>query len=151
MSDHQAVLLQKNGKKKKVTRSSVSSSSDAVPDPEVVQRAKRRFFTTGYKLRILNAADGCKQGEIGALLRREGLYSSNLSTWRRQRERGELGQKKRGRPGIDPKVKEVARLRAQNARLAVKLEQAETIIEVQKKLSVLLGLTNEATQKADDR
>ena len=81
-------------------------------------------------------------------MRSEGLYSSNLTKWRRQREAGQLGIKKRGRPGADPSEKELARLRAENVRLAKKLEQAEVIIEVQKKLSVLLGLSSEVTEKA---
>jgi transposase len=152
MSDQKAVRLPTNGVKTKSVKRSVSPSLVQVPDPEVVPRAKRRIFITAYKLRILNAADRCtKPGEMGALLRSEGLYSSNLSTWRRQRERGELGSKKRGRPGGDPSAKEIARLRAQNARLAVRLEKAEAIIEVQKKLSVLLGLEGEPTGKADGR
>ncbi len=121
------------------------------PDPEVVPKAKRRTLTTAYKLRILAQADRCtKPGEIGALLRSEGLYSSSLSTWRRQRENGELGSKKRGRPS-DPSAREVARLKAENVRLAAKLEQAEMIIEVQKKLSDLLGLTGKTPPKGDGR
>ena len=114
-----------------------------VPDPEVVVRAKRRQFSAKYKLRILAEADQCTQrGEIGALLRREGLYSSHLTTWRKQRDRGQLEgltPKKRGRKP-DPQAAELARLQRENERLQVRLEQAETIIEVQKKLSQMLGL-----------
>ena len=84
-------------------------------------------------------------------MRSEGLYSSHLTKWRRQREAGQLGTKKRGRPGADPSEKELARVRAENARLSKKLEQAEVIIEVQKKLSVLLGLSNDVTEKADSK
>ena len=103
-------------------------------------------------MRILNQADACTQpGQIGALLRSEGLYSSSLTQWRRQREAGELGTKKRGRPGADPSEKELARLRVENERLAKKLEQAEVIIDVQKKLSVLLGLDRDVTEKADGK
>ena len=121
------------------------------PDPEVVPKAKRRSFTTAYKLRILSQADRCKKhGQIGALLRSEGLYSSYLTTWRRQRANGELGSKKRGRPA-DPSAKELARLKAENVRLAVRLEKAEAIIEVQKKLADLLGLTNAAPHKDDGK
>jgi transposase-like protein len=121
------------------------------PDPEVFPKAKRRRFTTAYKLRILNQADRCtKPGEIGALLRSEGLYSSYLTAWRRQRGNGELGSKKRGRPG-DPSAKELARLKAENVRLAVQLEKAEAIIEVQKKLSDLLGLSSKAPPKGDGK
>ena len=114
-----------------------------VPDPEVVPRAKRRQFSAKYKLRILTEADQYTQrGEIGALLRREGLYSSHLTTWRKQRDRGQLQglrPQKRGRKP-DPQATELARLQRENERLKTRLEQAETIIEVQKKLSQMLGL-----------
>ena len=113
---------------------------------EVVAVVQRRRFTGEYKLRILREADKCRQpGEIGALLRREGLYSSHLTSWRAARERGELGAKGargRGRPA-DPDralTRRVEQLERDNERLRTKLEQAEAIIEVQKKLSKLLGL-----------
>jgi transposase len=118
-----------------------------VPDPEVVPQAKRRRFSAKYKLRILEEADACREpGEIGALLRREGLYSSYLTAWRRQREQGQLdalSPKKRGRkPSVDEALaKELDALKRENQRLESRLQQAETIIEVQKKLSGLLGLT----------
>ena len=105
---------------------------------EVVSRATRRRFSTSYKLRILAQADRCKTGEIRSLLRGEGLYSSHLSTWRTQRERGELGSKKRGRPAGDPREKEVVRLTRENERLKAQLDKAETIIEVQKNFPVFL-------------
>jgi transposase len=118
-----------------------------VPDPEVVPKAKRRKFSAEYKLRILDEVDSCTEpGQIGALLRREGLYSSHLTTWRRQRERGvleALGPQKRGRKGKDELEREISRLRRENERLQARLEQAEMIIEVQKKLSHLLGLVTE--------
>ena len=118
-----------------------------IPDPEVVPKAKRRKFSAAYKRRILEEADNCTEpGQIGALLRREGLYSSHLSTWRRQRDRSlvqALGPKKRGRKRKDELEREVARLQRENERLQASLEQAETIIEVQKKLSRLLGLATE--------
>jgi transposase-like protein len=107
-----------------------------------VARPKRRNFSAAYKLRILDEADRCTEpGAVGALLRREGLYSSNLTTWRRQRERDELAGAKRGRKPASDEAKERKRLERENQRLKRKLEQAETIIEVQKKLSQLLGLT----------
>jgi transposase len=118
-----------------------------VSDPEVVPQAKRRRFNAKYKLRILEEAEACREpGEIGALLRREGLYSSYLTAWRRQREQGQLdglSPKKRGRkPSIDEALaKELDALKRENQRLESRLQQAETIIEVQKKLSGLLGLT----------
>ncbi len=118
------------------------------PEPEVVPRAKRRSFTAAYKLRILEEVAKCNRpGQIGALLRREGLYSSHLTTWRRQRREGQLqglGPKKRGRKA-DPQAAEIAALRKENERLRNRLEQAELIIDVQKKLSQALGLATEQT------
>jgi transposase len=114
-----------------------------VPNPEVIVKAERRHFTAEYKQRILQEADACSQrGEIGALLRREGLYSSHLDTWRRQRTRGVLQgltPAKRGRKA-DPQATENARLVRETVRLKAQLERAELIIEVQKKVSQLLGL-----------
>ena len=116
--------------------------STDLPDPEVVPTAKRRRFSAAYKLGILEEADNCtERGQIGALLRREGLYSSHLSTWRRQRAQGQLDglkPRKRGRK-VDPQAQELARLRRENERLRAELERAETIIGVQKKLSTLFG------------
>lgn len=117
----------------------------APPNPEVVPDAKRRRFTTEYKLRILTEAETAKEkpGGIGALLRREGLYSSHLVTWRRERDtavRRALTPKQRGpKPKHDPQQAELARLQRENTRLADQLEKAQLIIEVQKKLALLLG------------
>jgi len=133
-------------------KSSDSVSQGQVPDSEVMPKARRRSFSKREKLRILKLADACTQpGEIGALLRREGIYSSYLATWREQRDKGQLEPQKRGRPENDPKDKELAHLRAENAKLSKKLEQAETIIEVQKKLSALLGLNNDQTEMGDKK
>jgi transposase-like protein len=114
-----------------------------VPDPEVVVQANRRRFTAEYKLRILAEVDQRQEpGAIGGLLRREGLYSSHLTSWRRQRAADQLQglrPKKRGRKP-DPQAAELARLQRENERLKARLEQAETIIEVQKKLCRLLDL-----------
>src|SRR5687767_6064615 len=118
----------------------------APPDPEVRERAARRRFTAEYKLRIVREADACAgSGELGALLRREGLYSSHLATWRRQRDAGALSAltpKKRGRPATvtAPLARRVAELERDNAKLARRLQHAETIIEIQKKISELLGI-----------
>ena len=124
-----------------------------IPDPEVAPKAKRRQFTAKYKLRVVREADTCTEpGQTGSLLRREGLYSSYLSTWRRQREEGQLqalSSKKRGRKGQDPSAEELAQLQRENERLRARLEQAEIIIDVQKKLSKLLGLTMDET-KSDE-
>ena len=114
-----------------------------MPDPEVVVKAQRRRFTAEYKHRVLHEADTCTQrGEVGALLRREGLYSSHLTTWRHQRQRGELQgltPAKRGRKA-EPLVAENARLQREAERLKAQLARAELIIDVQKKVSQLLGL-----------
>lgn len=126
-----------------------------VPEPEVVPRAKRRRFTAEYKLRILDEADAwTERGQVGALLRREGLYSSHLAKWRKQRARGQLeglSSKKRGRKAPDPAEVELARLQRENERLRSRLEQAELIIDVQKKLSQLLGLTEEETEADENK
>lgn len=119
----------------------------AVSDPEVPENPSRRRFTAEHKLRVLRLADQCTQpGEVGALLRREGLYSSHLTTWRRQREEGSLRAlepKKRGRKGRvrDQMVIENEKLRKDNARLAQRVRQAEFIIEIQKKASEMLGIS----------
>lgn len=116
---------------------------ESPPEPEVVAVGRRRF-SAGYKLRILEEADGCTEpGEVGALLRREGLYSSNLVRWRRARARGELGGdggQVGSRETSGGQRKEVEQLRREKARLEARLAQAEAIIEAQKKLSELLGL-----------
>jgi transposase len=121
----------------------VTADAGGAPDPEVVAKPKRRRFSAEYRLKILRQADACKApGELGALLRREALYSSLLSTWRRQREEGALvvlRARKRGpKPkAVDPRIKEQEK---QIARLQRKLKQAEMIIEVQKKVHEILGI-----------
>lgn len=109
------------------------------PITEVTPRARRRRFTTAYKRRILEEADACERGQIGALLRREGLYSSHLSTWRKQRDRNDLVEKTRGRKA-NPAAAELKRLEQENERLRQELEKARVVIDVQKKLSQVLGL-----------
>lgn len=113
----------------------------SAPDPEVTPKAKRRRFSAEYKLRILREAEACSvPGEVGALLRREGLYSSLVSDWRRQRDEGALSglsPQKRG-PKPSPEKRRVEELEREVARLRVRLEQAETIIQVQKKLARML-------------
>jgi transposase len=118
------------------------------PDPQVVPKAERRQFSAEYKLRILAEADACtERGQMGALLRREGLYSSHLDKWRKQRERGAFegleGQKRGRKP--DPQAAEMARLQRENERLRSRLERAEHIIDVQKKLAQLLGTMSAET------
>jgi transposase len=116
-----------------------------LPDPEVVEKRRRRRFTAADKQRILAEADACAPGQLGALLRREGLYSSNLTTWRQQREAGilaGLAACKRGpkTQAPDPQTQRIAVLERECERLRQRLVQAETIIDVQKKVSLLLGL-----------
>ena len=108
---------------------------------EVRARPTRRTFTAGYKRKMLAQVDGCERGELGQLLRREGLYSSHIETWRRQIEQG-LTPKKRGPKvvGASPLRAEVEELRREVARLRARLHKAETVIDVQKKVSALLGL-----------
>ena len=128
---------------RRATGEAAAGGPIAAPDPEVTERATRRRFTAEYKLRILHEAEACKgNGALGRLLRREGLYSSHLSTWRQRRDaiaRVSLAPKKRGRPAktVDPRVKQLER---ENARLTRRLERAEAIIEIQKKASELLGI-----------
>ena len=112
------------------------------PDPELVERARRRRFSAEFKLQILREADACsKPGEVGALLRREGLYSSLLTEWRRQRERGSLAalERPRGRPKADPREAQIAALQRRLERAERELEKARRVIEVQGNVSALLG------------
>jgi transposase len=131
------------------TGSGFSTSGDSVvrrPDPEVLEKKARRQYTARYKLRILEEVDACSNAEqIGSVLRREGLYRSNIRTWRRQREKGTLeglSPRKRGRKAKEPNplAGRVAELERENRRLTEKLRKAETIIEVQKKISEILGI-----------
>ena len=116
-----------------------------VPDPEVRERAARRRFTAEYKLQVLREADRCAGlGEIGALLRREGLYSSLLVEWRRARGRGELAAlapKKRGRKPtpVDPRDRKITELERQLAQMIGRAERAEVLVDAQKNLAALLG------------
>jgi transposase len=130
----------------KALREDAKSTTSVVPDAEVRDRPTRRRFSPEYKLRILREVEGCSgPGEIGALLRREGLYSSLLSTWRKQRDQGALESlqvRKRG-PKVDEakrERREIERLERENQRLRLRLEQARKIIELQKKVSDLLGI-----------
>ena len=116
-------------------KNSIMIHPKAVPDPEVPEKAVRRKFTAAYKLRILKEAENCTgPGQLGALLRREGLYSSNITLWRRQVAEG-LVPRKRGPAAhkTDPHLRRVAELERENAKLTHKLKQAELIISVQKK------------------
>ena len=134
---------------------SLSSSALAMPEPEVRALPKRRQFSAAYKLSVLEEADRANDfGAIGALLRREGLYSSHLSSWRREREAGALAAlgRTRGRKAkVTPEQKRLAALQCENTRLKRELEQAHTIIEVQKKLCTLLWLPTAASPESTGR
>lgn len=120
-----------------------------IRDTEVVPKAKRREFSLAYKNQILSEVDSCTQaGQIGSILRREGLYSSHLTTWCRQRERGELAGS-RGRPARPEAEQEVTRLRQENEQLQHRLAQAEAVIDIQKKVSQLIGLTLHNSQPGE--
>jgi transposase-like protein len=126
---------------------------------EVPEKARRRTFDRAYRLRIVEEADGCTEpGQIGELLRRESLYSSQLSNWRRQRVEGSLSEtnsKKRGRKPKkrDSAQEELEQLRREKEALAERLRQAEVIIEVQKKSRICLGFARArpTTRTTDDR
>ncbi len=128
---------------RRATGDSGARGPEGAPDPEVTERAKRRRFTAEYKLRVLRKADACKgDGDVGALLRREGLYSSQLTAWRRQRDeiaKAGLKARKRGPKGkvVDPQVKQLKR---ENARLKRRLERVELMLTIQKKASEMLGI-----------
>jgi transposase-like protein len=126
-------------------KNSAATHPKVIPDPEVPEKTVRRKFTAAYKLRILKEADSCNgQGQIGALLRREGLYSSSLTSWRRQVNQG-LIPKKRGpvTQKTAPLIRRNAELERENEKLAHKLKQAELIIDVQKKVAELLKGSSE--------
>ena len=115
-----------------------SIEKKAEKNPEVVEKAARRRFTLEYKRRIASEAEACSQpGELGALLRREGLYSSVVARWRRQLRESTLSSSKKSTRKETP-AQEIARLKRQNQRLAEKLRQAELIIDVQKKVSEMI-------------
>jgi transposase-like protein len=133
---------------------SEEAKTAAPPDPEVSsERPRRRRFTAEYKKRILEEADAAERGQIGALLRREGLYSSLLSEWRRQCEEATtagLTPKKRGRKVIDALAVRNAELERDLQRVQERLRKAEIIIDVQKKLSILLGRPLPETSEDDE-
>ena len=136
---------------KQVPEQSPTSRSQ---DVEVLPKPKRRTFTAKYKAKILAEADACEPGEVGALLRREGLYSSHLSKWRAQRARGAaagLEPKKRGRKrNANQELQdELKRLRRQNRRLEEELHKAQVVIDVQKKVAMLLGVPVETASSEE--
>ena len=131
----------------------IATKNTPKPEGAGQPRPTRRVFTTKYKLRVLEEAERCREvGLVGSLLRREGLYASQLSTWRMQHRKGKLGAMKRKRgpaPKRTSEEKEVQRLRRENAKLARKLEQASAIIAAQKKLSDLLATMSEMPETGE--
>lgn len=140
------MIDKKNGAAKTKEAGDYLGPASIPPNPEVLAQATRRRFTAEYKLRILQQAEArnAEPGKVGELLRHEGLYASNLTTWRRQRDEGvltALGAKKRGRKKAvrNPLIDENEKLRRENERLMERLRRAEIIIDVQKKVSQMLG------------
>jgi transposase len=124
----------------------VSGAGEQCPDPEVPERARRRTFTAQYKLEILAAYDAAPEGEKGALLRREGLYSSHIVEWRRARDAGALAglSASRGRPRRDARDDRIARLEQEKRQLEQELAKARFVVEVQAKLHALLETISES-------
>ena len=140
---------------KDTKRSGGTSAKGSPPDSEVLAKAQCRRFSAEYKLRVLEQADACREpGAIAALLRREGLYSSHLSEWRKARRAGTLKALKKGRgpKGCrrDPVARENEQLRKENVRLRRRLEQAQAILDIQKKASEILGIPLNAPPLEDD-
>jgi transposase len=138
-----------------MTAAQLRAQTDGMePDPEVPERPRPpRQYPAAYKLRILEEYEQLDKAGKGALLRREGLYTSLISEWRKQRDRGALAalQQRRGRPPSDPRDRQLARLERDNARLRDQLERARKVIEVQGELSALLGdlATGSATNDSE--
>jgi transposase len=131
-------------------QAAVSVSSQ--PDPEVRAASGRRRYSRAYKLRILAEAEQCQHGELGALLRREGLYYATLSKWRKQQAEGKLeGQTRQQQSEAKEQARELRRLERENARLTAQLAKAEVVIEVQKKLSALLAIVDEQDERNPNR
>ena len=132
-----------------------NKGTKSLTEVEVLAKAERRRFTAEYKLKVLREANHCKRpGEIGALLRREGLYWSNLTNWRKQRERGELAGLSSRKRGPQPREKNplaerVRELERDNMRLKRRAERAEGIVELQKKVSEILGIELEKSVATD--
>jgi transposase-like protein len=144
------------GERSESLSSAPAAPAGTPPDPELVERAKRRSFTAEYKLRILREADACtRPGEIGALCRREGLYTSHLTAWRKQREAGALKElgRPRGRPKADRREREIAELRRRAERAEAELVKARKVIEIQGNVSALLEqmLDTEGAQASTER
>jgi len=135
-------------------RSAEASTSEASSSTEVSTKRRRRKFNAEDKRRILREADACKKpGELGALLRREAIYSSMLAAWRAARDRGEIAglSKKRGRKPneVDSRDKKIVELERAVGKLTKRAERAEALVEIQKKISVLLGIAQPSLDEVD--
>jgi len=124
----------------------VADDATQRPDPEVPERARRRTFTAKYKLEVLAAYDAAPEGEKGAVLRREGLYSSHIAEWRKARDAGALAglAAPRGRKRRDPAAEQIARLQAEKQRLEQELAKTRAVVDVQAKLHALLEMLSES-------
>lgn len=121
--------------------------ADARNETEVSERKRRRYLTTGYKLKILEKIEKCKrQGEVGEILRQEGLYQSQISQWKKQNKNGELRNKKRGPDSKNYRL-EIAKLKRKEARLREELRQNKVIIEIQKKVLELMKKEDELAEE----
>ncbi len=160
--DHASWVERRESERSELKRSGAQDASApevdpliAIPNPEVEEKPKRRRFTAEYKLKILDEVDNCSgPGDVGKILRREGLYSSYLAQWRRQRERGAqqgLSVQKRGRKkkkeAMSPEMKA---LRKENRRLKNRLERVELMLEFQKKTSEMLGIPLSSPENDED-
>src|ERR1700690_3424254 len=130
----------------------VSGERERHPDPEVPERARRRTFTAQYKQQVLAAYEAAPDGEKGAMLRREGLYSSLISEWRRARDAGALAglEQSRGRPAADPRDARIARLERDKAKLEQELATSRFVVEVQAKLQALLEKLSESADSEQE-
>jgi len=145
----------RDAERSEAARSVEASRFERPVDPEVSEKPQRRRFTADFKLQVLREADACTgPGEIGALLRRHGLYSSHLSSWRQEREaaaRDRLSKKRGRRPAErNPLAGKLAHLERENRRLQRRLVKAELIIDIQKKASALLGIPLNTPESGDD-
>lgn len=129
-----------------------ASERSTQPDPEVTPPGRRRRYSREYKLRILAEAEQCQHGELGAMLRREGLYYATLSKWRQQQAAGKLdGKTRQQQSEAKEQARQLRQLERENARLAAQLAKAEAVIEVQKKLSALLAMMDEQDERSANR
>lgn len=145
-------MSQSKEKETVVNGQEAAISVPSQPDPEVKVVSGRRRYSREYKLRILAEAEQCQHGELGAMLRREGLYYATLSKWRQQQAAGKLdGKARQQQSEAKEQARQLRRLEQENARLAAQLAKAEAVIEVQKKLSALLEIVDGQDKRSANR